>query len=144
MLLKDQVILLTVYALSGEHASAPSVPVAILREDFLHVCRANKTMADESEVTSSATSLSSIEDEEDGNNPATGMGFRRAEVDIVTVETNGMLGDTMRANGRHNGHQGTASVIALKIVLLGCDGHTNTIHVHLLVCHMTTLLWSFA
>ena len=125
--LKDKNILLTVHALSGHYMSTPSVPVMILREDFLHMCRANRTTADESERTSSATSLSSIEDEvgEERETLSTytrpcgkGEEFHPKEVEIVTVGSNGVQDTTTTpANGRENGHAGTIMILIYIYIL---------------------------
>lgn len=113
--MKDKTILLTVHALSGDYVSAPSQPVVVSKEDFVHMCKVDKMTADESEVTSSATSLSSLEEEEEEKvvyDPATRLGgngveLQPQEVDVVTVESNGLQDDeTIPGNGRHNGHTG--------------------------------------
>lgn len=64
-LLREDLVTLTVCAASGDYLSVPSEPVVVAREDLLPVCNSGKMTADESEITSSATSLSSIDDEEE-------------------------------------------------------------------------------
>lgn len=64
-LLKASVVSVTVCAVSGDYHSAPSLPVVVSKEDIEFVCSSGKMTADESEITSSATSLSSIEDDEE-------------------------------------------------------------------------------
>lgn len=62
-LLKASVVSLTVCALSGGYFSAHSLAVVVAKEDVHSVC--GRMTADEAEFTSSATSLSSVEDEEE-------------------------------------------------------------------------------
>ena len=64
-LLKADVVSLTVCTVSGEYSSLPSLPMAVPKEDIVAMCEAGKMTADESEITSSATSLSSVEVEEE-------------------------------------------------------------------------------
>ena len=64
VLLQANIIALTVCAVSGDYYSAPSLPVVVPKDDVRFVCSGGKMTADESEITSSATSLSSIEDDE--------------------------------------------------------------------------------
>ncbi len=64
-LLQASVVSVTVCAVSGDYQSAPSLPVVVAKEDVRFVYSGGKMTADESEITSSATSLSSIEDDEE-------------------------------------------------------------------------------
>ncbi len=50
---------------SGDYISAPSLPILVPKEDLVYVLGSGKMTTDESEITSSATSLSSMEDEEE-------------------------------------------------------------------------------
>ena len=74
--MKASVVSVTVCAVSGDYHSAPSLPVVVSKEDIEFVCKSGKMTADESEITSSATSLSSIEDDEEKEvySPAKGGG----------------------------------------------------------------------
>ena len=64
-LVRANVVSVTVCSVSGDYHSAPSLPVVVPKEDVRFVCSGGKMTADESEITSSATSLSSIEDDEE-------------------------------------------------------------------------------
>jgi uncharacterized OB-fold protein len=64
-LLKAEVVSLTVCAVSKEYFSLHSLPIVVSKDDVQIVCAGGKMTADESEITSSATSLSSIDDEEE-------------------------------------------------------------------------------
>ena len=64
-LLKADIVSLTACAMSKEYFSAHSLPIVVSKDDVQFVCAGGKMTTDESEITSSATSLSSIEDEEE-------------------------------------------------------------------------------
>ena len=137
-LLKADVVLLTVCAVSGEYFSAYSLPVVVSREDLLSVYGSGKMTADESEITSSATSLSSIDDEEEKEvyNPVKGVEHQSEgeelqpqAVDIVTVEDiNVSNGVSVPANGtaheqeRHTGKDLQHHVIDMQGAQLGLLG----------------------
>ena len=104
-LLRDKTISLTVHARSSNYLSSPSVAVVVSREDFIHIYGGEM-----SERTSSEASLSSLEDDDEEK-----VGFSSAgktngkkredvqanEVEIITVETNGLEVD---GEETHNGH----------------------------------------
>lgn len=89
-LLAAKSVPLTVCAISGEYHSAHSLPVMLPKEDLLHICASSKMTADESEITSSAASLSSIEDDEEKEvySPANKKGekMESQRIEIMSVE----------------------------------------------------------
>lgn len=121
MLLKANVVSLTVCAVSKEYLSAPSLPVVVSKEDIQFVCAGGKMTADESEITSSATSLSSIEDEEEKEVYSPGKDQKEEELqeelqlqevlveDVPAVSngvtaSNGVTGSPLPANGTVRGN----------------------------------------
>ena len=103
--MKDKVVSLTVCSISGGYLSAPSLPLVVSKDDLIYVCSSIKMTADESEITSSAASLSSIEDEEEKElyepsqnliaevqEGGEGVGLQSQEVEFVAVEENGIPG----------------------------------------------------
>ncbi len=106
-LLKDKVVLLTVHTRSNNYMSAPSQPVVVSKDDLLHVFE-----REGSEAASSGGSMSSSEEEEDkvgGFDSMREMNGKKmkegvvSDVEIITVETNGLEDDREEP---HNGNYG--------------------------------------